>query len=482
MKLHPHILVTAILLCAVASAQQTPAEQPSQPSTTPPPAAFGQEPTGPPISQAPPLTGLDEAALEPNIAARSFLAPTLSVAEFADTNAANTLGGKRSWTGVSHIQGSLSLLRLWSRYQTEANYVGGATIFDRSLSVTQVHRLYLDQRFLWRTGLLHVRDTATYLPEGSFGFGGFGGNGGGAGMGGSGGGGGGIFGSGGSGGGGEFPGFGGSTFGGVGNIPRLTNTAIVDVQQQLNPRSALTFAGGYGILHFTNAAPTLIDSRQISGQVGYNYSVSRRSTLATMYGYRSFSFPDQTGGMFQTHVIHLLYGYQLSGRFSLLLSGGPQLIRFSNPVNGSNQRISGSGRATLRYQFERASLSLNYDHFTSSGSGFFSGAETDYVRLNGSRQMSRLWTLFADVGYSHNRRLQQSLLGTDARSFNSGYGGVRVSRILGRTVSAYAFYRFNELAFSNSVCVADAATCGRVSNRNIAGLGLEWHPRPMRLD
>jgi len=492
MKRHLTFVLAVVLSAAFAvRAQDT--DRQGQPATTEqpttaPPAAFGQEPSAAPVSQAPPLTGLDEAALEPNISARSFLAPSFSISEFADTNASNVLGGKRTWTGVTHLQGSVALQRLWSRYQTELDYVGGASIFDRSLNTTQVHRLYFDQRFLWRTGVLQVRDVATYLPEGSFGFGGFGGNaGGGVGLGGSGGGGGGFGGGtfgggGGSGGGGQFPEFGGTTFGGVGNIPRLTNTAILDIQQRLNPRSAVTLAGAYGLLHFTHSAPNLINSRQVSGQAGYNYSLSRRSTLAAMYGYRSFSFPSQGGGMFQTHVVHALYGYQLSGRMNLVLGGGPQYIRFSSPVNGSAHRVSGSGRATLQYRFSRASLGLNYDHYTSSGSGFFAGAETDLVRLTALRQMGRLWTLSAEVGYNHNRRLQQSLLGANARSYNTGVGGVHLARIFGRTLTGYVFYYFTEVEFSNSVCVAGTTSCGRVSNRNIAGIGLNWHPQAIRLD
>jgi len=291
MKTHPHILGTAILLCAVsvAWAQQTPTDQPSQQPTTPTPAAFGQEPTAPPISQAPPLTGLDEAALEPNIAARSFLAPSFAVAEFGDTNASNRLGGTRSWTAVTHLQGSVALQRLWSRYETILDYSGGASLYNRTVDTTQSHRFYFDQRMLWRTGALQVRDSASYLPNGSFGFGAFGGGGGGGlgygGFGGGGGGfgGGGFGGGGGAGGGGSFPGLGGETFGGVGNIPRLTNTTIVDVHQTLSPRSTFTLAGAYGIQHFTKAAPNLIDSRQVSGQAGYNYLVNRRSTLGFLY-------------------------------------------------------------------------------------------------------------------------------------------------------------------------------------------------------
>ena len=471
-----YFVVALVVLCAMNLAwaqddSSQPASDSGQQSNTAPAPAFGQGPAAAPVSQNPPLTSLDEAALEPNITPRSFLAPNFSVAEFADTNATNTLGGRRTWTGVTHVQGNVALQRLWSRYETGLQYSGGGTFYNNSVSATQVHRLYFNQRFLWRTGMFQLRDSATYLPEGSFGFGSFGGTG----LGG------GAFGGGGAGAGG-FPGLGDGTFGGVGNIARLNNLAMADIQQSLSPRTAITLAGGYGLLHFPHSVPGVIDSRQVNGQAGYNYTINRRSTIGTMYLFRNFSFPNQGGGSFRTHVIHLVYGYQISGRMGLILSGGPQLLQFSNPVSGSRRSISGSGRATLRYQFSRATLSLNYDHFTSNGSGFFSGAETDVVRLDGSRQMGRLWTLNANVGYSHNRRLQFSSSGTNAGSYNMGYGGLRVSRILKRTLSAYAFYQYNDLVFSNSVCVPGSSNCGRSSNRNVVGLGLDWHPQPIRLD
>jgi hypothetical protein len=189
-----YILLALLLLCivALASAQddstQPPATDTTQQPTPAPPPAFGQEPATQPVSQGPPLTSLDEASLEPNIAARSFLAPDVTVAQFADTNATSALGGRRSWTGVTHLQGSLALQRLWSRYETTFQYAVGGTFYNNSVTATQVHHLYFNQRFLWRTGSFQIRDTASYLPEGSFGFGSFGGSSlaGGGGLGGSG--------------------------------------------------------------------------------------------------------------------------------------------------------------------------------------------------------------------------------------------------------------------------------------------------------
>src|SRR5207249_1445458 len=115
------------------SSQQAPSDSAQQPATPPAP-AYGQEPATPTVIQGPPLTSLDEASLEPNLAARSFLAPNVSVAEFADTNASSALGGRRSWTGVTHAQGSVALQRLWSRYETSLQYGVGGTFYNNNVS------------------------------------------------------------------------------------------------------------------------------------------------------------------------------------------------------------------------------------------------------------------------------------------------------------------------------------------------------------
>jgi hypothetical protein len=486
MRMNYYTLLAVLLLriVAMAAGQDTTAPPDTDTGQQPitPPVAFGQEPPAPAVSQSPPLTGLDEASLEPNIAARSFVAPRFSIAEYGDTNSSNQLGGTRSWGGVTHMLGAVDLQRLWSRYETALSYVGSGSFYNQNVSATQVHHLYFDQRFLWRTGVMQFRDVAGYLPEGSFGFSGFSAGGGGTGLGGGGFGGG----LGGSAFGGGGRGLGGSTFGAVGNIPRVTNTAILDIQQSLSPRSVVTLAGGYGLLHFTGGTSTLIDTHTVMGQAGYNYALSRRSKLGLLYAYRNYSFPQQGVGSFQSHIVHALYAYQLSGRMSLLLGAGPQIIHQSNAPNtsatSSGYSVSASGQATLRYRFSRATVGLTYDHYAGSGSGFFAGAQTDVVRFNASRQMGRRWNLYGDAGYSHHHRLQQSSLGANASNYSAYFGGLRISRILSRTFSLFALYQYNNTVFNNVVCGVGSASCGRSANRNIAGIGLDWHPQAIRLD
>src|SRR6266581_4564384 len=161
---------------AQSDAVQQPADssQPPADSTAPAP-AFGQDNPPPQSGDNPPLSGLDTPSLEPHAAARSFLIPGAHVSESVDSNVGGT-SGNTAIHGVTRALGSLMLQRIWRRYETRLDYSGGAAIyagFNKTLN--QIHQLDAEQRILWRTGQLALRDSFSYLPEGTFGYGSFGG-------------------------------------------------------------------------------------------------------------------------------------------------------------------------------------------------------------------------------------------------------------------------------------------------------------------
>src|SRR5689334_16016402 len=193
----------------------------------------------------PPISSLDQPSLETRILDRSFLAPGLHASQSLDTNVTNDFGNTKV-EGVTRLLGSLALQKLSGRSSLALDYVAGVALYSRrALGANQVQQLDFADRFQWRTGYITFRDSFSYLPEGSFGFGSYGGTGvalnSGYGIGG-----------GGLPGGGFGGFFGGVQSGGVGQIPRIDNTSIVDVTQALSRRSALTLAGSFGVVHFTD--------------------------------------------------------------------------------------------------------------------------------------------------------------------------------------------------------------------------------------
>ncbi len=514
-----------MLLLAVSAAW-------GQDNTAPPPAtaspeaspqqpvpAYGPDNPAPSISDNPPISGVDLPNLEPHAAPLSYIQPGAHVSESVDSNIQNTLGGSETQS-ISRALGSFELHRLWSHYDLSLDYLGGVGYYNvRGLGLKQIEELGFYQKATWKRGELGVRDAFSYQPEGTFGssYGSIGTEG--AGLGGI----------------SAF--FGGTALGALGQVPRILNLSLVDVVESLTPKSSLTATGGYAFVHFlqnepgtsTGASTPFIGNSQVSGQLGYSRVLGPHDQGAIVYGYQGFHF--STGTTLHSNLIQLMWGHRISGRMDLLLGAGPQFVELNNvfafvsePTSSANPippcvpapsqqdplaencpsndlRISAAGRARLRYQFPKTSLTASYEHYLTTGSGFFAGAETDIAHVVATRPLGRVWTVFTDIGYSRNSRVtplsaEQATTcadvkagqpvpsfcaGVTANVYQYGFAGLGVHRMFGRNFHAFASYQFNEVAFDSSFCGSSGA-CSRISQRHVGTIGLDWTPRPIRLD
>lgn len=456
------LLVFGMSVCVVAQDSS-----PSQPATPPAP-AFGQN--APVLNpENPPVSGLDQPTLELRTASRSFISPALQVSESVDTNGANRLGNSNVQS-VSHVLGAFDLQQFWPKSDLFIEYLGGGAFYASPYGVQQMHAAGLEAVTRWRTGQVTLRDAFSYLPDGSF-QGGYGGN---PGLG--------IANAGISGGGG-LPGFGHGALGAVGNIPRLANTAIVDAVQAINPVSAFTVAGAFGNSHFYDPSnpPTFLNGDQITVQAGYSHLFSRHDQIGVIYGFQLFQFPQVSGGEIYDHIVNVRWSHTLTGRLSLIVGAGPQYTDLQR--GGELQHWSVSASAQLRYKFARSSLMAAYERFTSPGSGFFAGTETQAARLAYTRPLGRTWTVYADVGYSRNKKLQDSLFGAqNASSFDDGSAGVVLRKHLGRSYDFFSSYRFSDVAFNAPPGLSGLPGTGRIARRHMGTIGVEWHPRPTRIE
>ena len=474
-------LLVLLVACSLAlwgqdRSNQEPAD--SEPGTTPA-AAFGQD--NPPVlvNDNPPISGLDRPSLEPKLQPRSMLLGGIEGSESGDTNIGSD--AYPAIHSVTRALGGLTLQRLWSRYQLAAAYVGGGSYYNvAGQGLTPMHEAQAQQSLLWRTGQFTLRDSFSYLPEGSFGYGSYGGAGGfqlglggmGAGMG--------MM---GSGFGGNYGILGSQQYGSLGRESRVTNVAVADVVENLTPRSSITAAGSYGLIHFDHAAAGFINSRQVSAEAAYNYTLGPKDQIAGLFGYQTFHFPGLTGSFnINTESAQLMYGHRVSGRMDLVFGAGPQWTRIEDPLTGTATHLSASGLASLRYRFKRATASVLYERFNTSGSGFYAGATSDVVRINATRTFWRRYNAEADIGFSHNKRLQNSLLGVDSNSYKYVFAGLAVRRQFGYNWGAFLAYQFNDQLLDTS-CVVAGVPCGnRISVRHVLTVGADWHFRPIRID
>ncbi len=502
-------LIVLLVALSAAGGQDTPTQQPADaPSGTPqqPVPAFGPDNPAPAVNDNPPISGLDMPNLEPHAAPLSYWQAGAHVSESLDSNVSDTLGGS-GFHSVSRALGSLELQRLWSHYDLALDYLGGVSYYGaRGIGLKQIEELGVNQKITWKRGQLGLRDAFSYQPEGTFGsaYGSVANTG--AGLSGL----------------GTF--LSGNGLGTLGEIPRIQNVSLVDVVQNLTPKSSVTATGGYSFVHFLGNDPgtgtSFIGNSQITAQVGYNRLLGPHDQAAITYAYQDFSF--SSGIAFRSHVMQLMWGHRISGRMDFLIGAGPQFTQINglptvvtapNPATDTippcfispsfqficprnDLRISAAGRASLRYRFKKASVALSYDHYITGGSGFFAGAKSDIARVSAERALGRIWTVFADIGYSRNSR-EQSLTpeqtaactatnppacpGVSANTYSFDYAGAGMRRQFGRTFRLFASYQFNYLTFDSSFCGA-TATCSRISQRHVGTIGLDWTPRPMRLD
>jgi hypothetical protein len=467
----------------------------SQQAPPPPVAPYGQDSTTPPIAENPPISGLDEPNLEPHAAPLSYIQPGATVSESADSNVENSVGGGGAVQSISRGLGSVELQRLWSHFDLAAQYIGGVAYYNqKDLGWKALQQVDVDQKVTWKRGEFSIRDSFSYLPEGNFGaaYGSLGSQGiaslGDTAFG--------IF-------------WGGSNLGTLGLVSRITNVSIADVSENLTPKSAVTAAGGYAVTHFYGTEPnpvpggaaiSLLNNTQISAQGGYDRILSPRTQVAIVYGYQGFDFASFTTS-FHSHVILAMYGHRITGRMDFLIGAGPQITDTTLGGTYSDRRLGGAGRARLRYLFSRTSLDLNYQRFETSGSGLFAGAQTDLATLSVEHRLTRVWNVFSDLGYSRNSRLLQlsngqlatcnlpgennpklqPCPGVNANTYTYGFIGGGVHRSFGHDFHGFLSYQFNQLAFDNSYC-GGLPECNRIGNRSVGTIGLDWTPRPIRID
>jgi hypothetical protein len=411
-----------------------------------------------------PLTGVQTPTLGVPGLRHSYWVPGL---QYGNTIQSQPLGQGNSsdWYVNNFFAGNVSLLDAWSHSQLALNATAGGTY---STSSEQDNGFFsqmgLSQTFQWERWQLQFFDQFSYLPQSSFGFGA------GTGLG--------------------IPGAGGplvppqpglsgnyvpnqTIFTSVG--PRYSNTFAPQAVYAVSPRGSINFAGVYGILRFIN--PGNIDSNEVTGNIGYNYLLTTKDSIGVAERYSRFAYisnPQVIGD----NVISVVYGRKITGRLALQLYGGPDFSTFTVPVGNKSSRVSGSGGTTLTYRFSRSSLSVNYNHGLTGGSGTLVGSNTDQIQSSLGFAISRVWRGNVNFGFSRN----QTLVGSQspvASSYDSWFAGVALSRPLGHSVNL-SFAYSAEIQTSN-MASCSSGSCKTNSSQNQISVNFQWVTRPLVL-
>ena len=451
----------------------TRAQQPDTPPTQDPGADNGTPVQGeevPTLARTPqndrgPVSGVEDYRLDGLSLGRSFVTGKVQGRETYDTNTNNSATkSKASQDSVTNLLGSISLQKLARTTALNLDYSGALFFYARgSLSYGTAHKFNVTEKFYLRRWTVLLGNDFSFLPESAGGLGGLG------------------F-------GGGLPGLGGGltnynpfllpgqSFQSLGK--RINNVIVGQVQYTVGPRSSFNLSGNYGLVHFFTVG--LLNSRSVGMRVGYDYLIDARQTFTLSYVNDFFNYSSAIPG-FSTHSAVVAYKRFLTGRLSFLMEGGPQISRFQNPVSGNATSLSWRLRSQLRRLTARNSLELEYSHHITAGSGVLIGANSDILRTDFSRTLSRNWTGGLLGSFNRNSGLRQTSGGNSSRHSNSWTAGTMIHRLVGERANIDLNYHISRQTANFSVCPGNVP-CGSVSLRHQVGVGMTWSSRPYLID
>ncbi|MBZ5699372.1 MAG: hypothetical protein LAN18_12600 [Acidobacteriia bacterium] len=389
---------------------------------------------------------------------RNVFDPAVSFSQLGQSGQIYTAGQSRL-QAVTIFGGSLNFNRIWSRYHFTATYDGGENLYHGPTPNRSFHNLVIAQEIDWERWRLHLRDDFAVSPLALFG---------GAGMGGPG-----LI--------GQFS----STFADAlhnigqrfvladtiqtGQVMRYMNTVLGEAEYSFSRRSAFSFAGSYGILHFPGTG--YISSRSINAQTGYDYLLDPKDSIAVLASYGKI---DYTGTSISTgdYGVALAFGRKITGRLAFQAAAGPEQIRGTGLASGNFQMWTGLVNSALTYERRRSGFSLGFARGLTNGSGVLFGALSNTFRGSLHHQFTRFWSGSVNGGYAFNRNLVP--VGTATASFNTWFIGANLVRQLGR--HAWISFNYGLLKQYNPV-VCPVASCGVTGFQQTGGMTVNWHLR-----
>ena len=435
------------------------------------PETGGQE-LGEASAYVPALSGVQDFTPGSAQTSRSFLLPSVSVYQWADTNP--FMSPRPEGMALSSILGNLLLQRNFGRSEVTLDYAGGGTVANRQVSSSGgmglnsiVQQLEATQVARWRRFALLLSDQLSYFPESSFGSiqGGMTSLG---------------------------TGTGASLGAGLPDIRsfltpdqsiltprggRVSNTFVTQGEYDLSPRSSITVAGAYDFLRFMDSP--LFGSYSGMFMTGYNHQISNTNTLGVIYRFSALRFANLDRAI-DDHVAQLSYGRKITGRLTFQVSAGPEVGLIRSGGVARQNRLFWNLDSTLHYRVSRTTLDLSYERGLTGGAGVLAGAEASRVEVTASRGLSRTWQGSFGMGYANNRNVDDTAFSASSQTFNTWYGRVQCTRPVGHSADAFVGYLV-QLQGSN-VPICTGIVCGMNLTRHQVFIGLNWHHRPFGME
>ncbi len=434
----------------------------------PAPAARGVSPAGDPgsydPSQASPdsttLSGAELFGVGSLGHAHNTFDPSLTFSALGQA-AATGATGQHTLTVTKVFSGSLNFNRVWNKNKLTVIYSGGDTLAQAPFPNGQFHNVSVSQEMNWKRWRLYLRDDFMMAPGASFT---------GTGMGGPG-----LL--------GQFSsvnqnlqaalaqGFGPSQTIQTGQAMRYVDTALGEVGYSFTRRSALTFTGSYGLLHFIDAG--YISSHMLNAQAGYDYLIDPKNSIAVLASYGKIDYVG-TGTSTLNYNAQLAYGRKITGRLALQIAGGPEKIQDTGSPTGNFQLLTWTVNSALKYERRHTGSALTYSRGLTNGSGVYFGAISNTFTGSLNHSFTRSLSGSISSGYAFNRGLAPAGIATT--NFNNWFVGANIGHRLGRYGQAGFNYGVQE---QTTPVVCPVASCGVTGYQQTFGVTVSWHLRPI---
>jgi hypothetical protein len=413
-----------------------------------------------------PIVGAQNLTLGLPPSGHSFLLPSFGVTTQAQFNPYNpSQPDSPGVIGTTYLVGRLALTKSSGRSNLSLDYTtGGSFSTDSNQGNYGIQNLHFSDSIHWGRWSMLIGDQFSYTPRSPFGFGGIGGlNNLGVGL---------------SSVAGSNPGFQNGFLPGqsilVDGSPQISNAAIEEVDYALSHRTALSFAGSYGLLHFVNDG--FQDSSSATFQVGYNYLLDRQNSIAVSYRYSATMLSGLSQGI-QDHSVQLSYARRVTGRLSFVVGGGPDEQIFKSPLAGPSSVTSWTASTSLKYQYRHLGTGFTYSHSLTGGSGLLPGAQTDTFSGSLNHAINKDWAGTISMGYSRNHAFQQTLVNASNATPQAWFATAQVSRQFVRYGSLSLAYSATGQSSLTSICTLPACRVNSLSST--VSIGYNWGLRPI---
>ena len=401
---------------------------------------------------------------------RNTFDPAISISQLGQT--VPGASGQEVLTGVSVVDASLKFNRTWSRYDFSALYNGGETFnlgynaapafFGQVSSHYQFHYLSVAQEATWARWHALLRDDFTASPGAAFTAQGMGGPGLSP----------------------ELSSLLGTSLNSFasGVVPsqtintsltmRYMNSIVSQAEYSFSRKSAITFSGSYGLLHFT--VPGYISSSLFTVQTGYDYLLDPFNSVAILAGYGKIDYTG-TGSSTTDYLGALAYGRKITGRLAFQVAVGPQEINCVGVGGvGSFHLLFVSVNSALSYERRRSGVSFSYVRGLNEGSGVLLGATSNTISGLAHYRFTRFWTGSFTGGYALNHSLATS--GAASTQFDNWFIGANLGRRVGRHLEIN--FNYGVTRQNNPTICPVVAGCGGTGLQQTFGMSVNWHLRP----